>query len=48
VIARLLDLFGRISGADILASDKGQLAERLTQEQAYGRKAVEVVEAVRS
>jgi hypothetical protein len=37
VIARLLDLFGRLSEADLLAVEKGQLAERLTQEQAYGR-----------
>jgi hypothetical protein len=36
VIARLLDLFGRIDGDDILAVEKGRLAERLTQEQAYG------------
>jgi hypothetical protein len=37
VIARLLDLFGRVSGADILEVEKGGLAARLTQEQAYGR-----------
>jgi len=36
VIARLLDIFGRVTGADILAAEKGHLAERLAQEQAYG------------
>ncbi|HEY9014317.1 MAG TPA: hypothetical protein VIM84_04585, partial [Gemmatimonadales bacterium] len=41
VIARLLDLFGRLSAADVLAVEKGQLAERLTQEQAYGRETIE-------
>jgi hypothetical protein len=38
VIARLLDLFGRLSAADLLDVDKGKLAERLTQEQAYGER----------
>ncbi len=37
VIARLLDIFGRVSGADMLAAEKGEVAERLAQEQAYGR-----------
>jgi len=32
-----MDLFGRVSGADMLAAEKGELAERLAQEQAYGR-----------
>jgi len=36
VIARLLDLFGRLSGTDILQVEKGQLADRLTREQPYG------------
>ena len=36
-IARLLDIFGRVSGADMLAAEKGEVAERLAQEQAYGR-----------
>jgi hypothetical protein len=40
VIARLLDIFGRLSGADVLAVEKGRLAERLTQEQAYGSETV--------
>jgi hypothetical protein len=40
VIARLLDLFGRLSGADVMTVEKGQLADRLAQEQAYGREAV--------
>ena len=36
VIARLLDVFARVSAADVLTVEKGQLAERLVQEQAYG------------
>jgi hypothetical protein len=36
VIAMLLDLFGRITPEDILTAEKGQLAERLTQESARG------------
>jgi hypothetical protein len=40
VIARLLDLFGRLSAVDVLGVEKGRLAERLTQEQAYGTEPV--------
>jgi hypothetical protein len=32
----LLDLFGRMSAADVLAVEKGRLAERITREAAYG------------
>jgi hypothetical protein len=37
VIARLLDLFGRLDGDDMLAAEKGRLADRLAQEQAFGQ-----------
>jgi hypothetical protein len=37
-IAALQDLFGRVAAEDILVAEKGHLAERLAQEQAYGRK----------
>jgi hypothetical protein len=37
VIARLLDLFGRVGGEDVLAVGRGRLADRLAQEQAYGK-----------
>ena len=36
-IAALQDLFARITANDILTSEKGHLAERLVQEQAYGK-----------
>jgi hypothetical protein len=36
VIARLLDMFGRLSASDVLESERGKLAERLAQESAYG------------
>ncbi|HET9216912.1 MAG TPA: glucosidase [Terriglobia bacterium] len=36
-IAALQDFFGRISDQDILTADKGHLAERLVQQQAYGK-----------
>ena len=37
VIARLLDLFGRVSAADILeVEEKGRVTDRLTRERAYG------------
>jgi hypothetical protein len=37
VIARLLDLFGRLGPEDILAAEKGRLADRLAQESAFGK-----------
>jgi hypothetical protein len=40
-VAVLLDLFGRLTAADVLAAENGHLADRLTQEQAFGRKTVE-------
>jgi hypothetical protein len=36
VIARLLDLFGRLGPEDILLAEKGRLADRLAQESAFG------------
>ena len=36
VIARLLDLFGRLSATDILQAESGRLADRLIREQTYG------------
>ena len=36
VIARLMDLFGRVSATDALQTTKQHLAERMTQEQARG------------
>ena len=39
VIARLLDLFGRLSADDLLLVEKGRLSERLAQEAAFGKAA---------
>jgi hypothetical protein len=38
VIARLLDLFGRIDGADVLMKPKERMIARLVQEQVGGKK----------
>jgi hypothetical protein len=37
VIARLLDLFGRLGADDVLHAEKGRLADRLAQEAAFGQ-----------
>jgi hypothetical protein len=37
VVARLLDLFGRLSADDLLVVEKGRIAERLAQEAAFGQ-----------
>jgi hypothetical protein len=37
VIARLLDLFGRLSADDVILAEKGRLADRLAHEAAFGR-----------
>jgi hypothetical protein len=37
VIARLLDLFGRLDAKDVLKAEKGGVAERLAQESAFGK-----------
>jgi hypothetical protein len=37
VIARLLDLFGRLGADDVLLVEKGRLADRLAQEAAFGK-----------
>jgi hypothetical protein len=37
VIARLLDLFGRLGADDVLAVEKGRLADRLAREAAFGK-----------
>jgi hypothetical protein len=37
VIARLLDLFGRLGADDVLLVEKGRLADRLAQESAFGK-----------
>jgi hypothetical protein len=37
VIARLLDLFGRLGADDMLLVEKGRLADRLVQESAFGK-----------
>jgi hypothetical protein len=37
VIARLLDLFGRLSAEDVLLAEKGRLADHLAQEAAFGK-----------
>jgi hypothetical protein len=36
-IAALQDFFARITAADVLTADQGRLAERLVQQQAYGK-----------
>ena len=36
-IAALQDFFGRVTADDILASEEGHLAERVAQQQAYGK-----------
>ena len=36
-IAALQDFFARISAGDVLTADRGRLAERLVQQQAYGK-----------
>ena len=36
MIARLLDLFGRLSADDVLLVEKGRLADRLAKEAAFG------------
>ena len=38
VIARLMDLFGRVSATDALQTTKQRLAERMTHEQARGQR----------
>jgi hypothetical protein len=37
VIARLLDIFGRLGAGDVLLSDKGHPAERMAREAAFGK-----------
>jgi hypothetical protein len=37
VIARLLDLFGRLDAEYVLHSEKDRLASRLAQESAFGK-----------
>ena len=37
VIARLLDIFGRLGADDVLLAEKGRLADRLVQEAAFGK-----------
>ena len=37
VIARLLDLFGRLGADDVRLVEKGRLADRLAQESAFGK-----------
>jgi hypothetical protein len=37
VIAALQDVFGRLSPADVLIAEKGRLADRMVQQQAYGQ-----------
>ena len=36
-VAALQDFFGRVTADDVLASEEGHLAERLAQQQAYGK-----------
>jgi len=37
VIAALQDVFGRLNAADVLLAEKGRLADRMVQQQAYGQ-----------
>jgi hypothetical protein len=36
-IAAIQDLFGRVTAEDVLSAEKGRLADRLAQQQAYGK-----------